>query len=84
MIDDVTLRNQVRTTLATRPPEETFPEPLLLSLLSTFFGTRIAADQMMRALQWNQARGWVEFRRNTDLERDEWRLSERGRIKEGL
>jgi hypothetical protein len=84
MIGETELRKQVRATLGTRGEDETMPEPLLLASLISFFATAIPAPDMMRALHWNQARGWVEKRRNEDEERDEWKLTERGRVKEGL
>lgn len=84
MIDDTELRQQVRVILGTRGDDELFPEPLILAALEKFFSARIPAADMMQALRWNAARGWTECRRNTDHERDEWKLTERGRNKEGL
>ena len=85
MIDPIEIRNQVRRTLATRPEDETMPEPYLFVALEAFFGKgKITAGDMMQALQWNEGRGWVEKRRNADLERNEWKLTERGRVKEGV
>lgn len=84
MIDATQLRKQVRATLGTRGEDETMPEPLLLASLCSFFGTSIKAHDMMLALRWNEARGLAEKIRNSDEERDEWKLTERGRVKEGL
>ena len=85
MIDATELRAQVRVILATRLADETIAEAYILAALDKFFGKgRVKAQDMMRALQWNEARGWAATRWNADYERDEWKLSDRGRVKEGL
>jgi len=84
MIDPTELRIAVRTMLATRRADELVPEPLLHAALEKFFNRRVEAGEMARALEWNKARGWAESRWNDDHERDEWKLTERGRTKEGL
>jgi hypothetical protein len=84
MIGDIQIRNQVRAFLATRGEHETVPEGYILLALNEFFPERIEAGQMMAAIQWNEARGFIESRHNKRLDRMEWKLSERGRREEGL
>lgn len=84
MIDVIELRQQVRVILSTRKADETLSEPYILAALQRFFPEPVKAHEMDLALQWNQARGWVESRYNQDQERTEWKLSERGRVKEGM
>lgn len=85
MIDDTELRKQVRVILATRPEDQTMPEAWIHAALERFFGTgSVKAASLAHALAWNKARGWIALRYNDDEERDEWQLSDRGRVKEGL
>ncbi len=85
MIDATELRIQVRTVLSSRPADETMAEEHVFLALEKFFGKgRVTVAAMMLALAWNEARGWAEKRRNADWERDEWKLTEKGRVKEGL
>ena len=84
MIDAAELRRQVRVILSARPAATLTAEGYIAAGLSRFFPERIHASDMQSALEWNEARGWVEKRWNADEERNEWMLSGRGRIKEGL
>ena len=85
MIAETELRKQVRVILSTRPGDELLPEDYLHVALERFFGRgKVAVAAMMLALHWNESRGWAEKRRNRDEERDEWKLTETGRVKEGL
>jgi hypothetical protein len=83
MIDETEIRNQVRVFLAVRP-EEPMAEPYLLLGLNQFFPEEIKAAEMMTALRWNEARGFVERLFNRRLSRDEWKLTKRGLREEGL
>ncbi len=84
MIDATELRKQVRVVLSTRKVDETLAEPYLHAALHRFFPEPVKAADISLALEWNKARGWVEDRWNDDEERTEWKLSERGRVKEGM
>lgn len=84
MIDTLELRKQVRTVLAARPVDEVLAEPFILAALNRFFPEPVSATELATALHWNEARGWVSQRINHDFDRREWKLTERGRIKEGL
>jgi hypothetical protein len=83
MIDEVEIRNQVRAFLATRA-KEPMAEPYLLLALNKFFPEKVKAGEMMLALYWNEARGFVERLHNGKLAREEWKLTERGLREEGL
>ncbi len=84
MIDATELRKQVRVVLSTRPVDEAMSEPYILAALQRFFPEIVRADEMSVALQWNEAKGWIRSRWSEDMERTEWRLTEKGRVKEGL
>lgn len=84
MIEATELRKQVRVVLSTRGDDESLSEPFINTALNRFFPESVRAADMMLALRWNEARGWVTKRRNADEERDEWKLTNAGRVKEGL
>lgn len=84
MIEATELRKQARVFLGTRGEDELVPEPLLHAALEKFFNRKVTAAELLLALRWNAARGWAEKLWNEDDERDEWKLTDKGRVKEGL
>lgn len=84
MIDQTELRQQVRVVLSTRAADETLAEAYLFAALRRFFPEAVKVEEMKLALEWNRARGWAESRWNEDDEITTWKLTGRGRIKEGL
>ncbi len=84
MNDPITLRQQVRSTLAALPSDERACEEFILLALNRFFTKRVQVPEMKAALAWNQERGWIDCRYDRDRERDEWFITAKGRVKEGL
>lgn len=39
-------------------------------------------EEIKKAIEWNQARGFIEYEHNPDMERDEWALTDRGQAKQ--
>ena len=83
MSDPIFLRRRVRMILSALPPNRRASEQLLFDKLVPDFPD-LKRDELAGALHWNHARGYTEFRRNADEERDEWFLTPEGRHKEGL
>jgi len=83
MIDRILLRDRVRTVLAALPANRRASEQLIFDKLKPDFPD-LRADDLRVSIEWNQGKGWIDYRYNADQERDEWFLSERGRQKEGL
>ena len=83
MTDPVDLRMFVRTALSTLPQGRRMGETMLYTHLRQDFA-ELRVEELRAAIEWNHARGYIDFRRNHDLERDEWALTETGRAKEGL
>ena len=84
MIDPVELRAQARVVLSAKDADTPVPEVYILAALKRFFPEPVKSTEMMLALRWNEARGWAESRWNADDETQEWLLTERGRVKEGV
>jgi hypothetical protein len=84
VIEQTELRKQVRKVLSAIPADRTMSEGYVAAAVARFFPEPVPAADIVFALQWNEARGWVDRRWNGDEERDEWMLTHRGRIKEGL
>jgi len=84
MIDPIELRNQVRVVLSAKDADTPVPEGYILAALKRFFPEPVKSTEMMLALRWNEARGWVESRFNRDEEAMEWLLTDLGRVKEGV
>lgn len=84
MISAPLIRKQVRLVLSAVAADRSLNEPFILEGLRRFFPEEISAEELMAALQWNEARGWVERRWNAEYERTEWLLTRRGRTQEGL
>jgi hemerythrin superfamily protein len=83
MTDPIELRKRIRLILSALPEGRRASEDLLFSKSKSDFPD-LRLDELRHAIEWNQARGFVDYRRNHDEERDEWFLTERGRQKEGL
>lgn len=85
MNDSIEVRRKVRTILSALPPHRPrATEEFLLSQLNRFFPEPVTVVELKGGLEWNHARGFVDFRNNADEERIEWFLTESGRHKEGL
>jgi hypothetical protein len=78
------LRGEVRRQLSTMPGERAASVGYLTKQINKT--TPLVCDEGMvqKALDWNHDRGFVDYRYNTELEWDEWFLTERGKRQEGL
>lgn len=85
MNDPIQLRRKVRMILSALPPNRQLAsEHFILAELTRFFPEPVTVLELKGALEWNHARGYVDFRNNADEERIEWFLTQSGRLKEGL
>jgi len=84
MIDPNQLRQRVRAVLAAAGRDQRLCEAYIHAALARFFPEPVPVPAMMEALRFNADRGWAEKFWNDDEQRDEWQLTGRGRIKEGL
>jgi hypothetical protein len=83
MTDPIELRKWVRTVLSALPAGRRASENLMHSKLKVEFPD-LRMDELRVAIEWNQARRFVDCERNGDEERDEFFLTKQGRQKEGL
>lgn len=83
MTDPIELRKWVRITLSAFPEGRRASKVLLFTKLKKEFDD-LRVDELTVAIDWNQAKGYVDFFHNGDEERDEFFLTDRGRAKEGL
>lgn len=83
MNDPIQLRKKLREILA-MAPRRRFDERMLTDALNQWMPERVELDELRVAIEWNHARGFIEYRRNDDTERDEWFLTDEGKQKEGL
>lgn len=83
MNDIVLLRKKLRAVLALAP---TFrqSEQMILDALGGMMPEPVSHAEFAEALNWNHARGLVEYRFNEDADRREWFLTDAGKQKEGL
>ncbi|MEO7933219.1 MAG: hypothetical protein ABIT76_08690 [Chthoniobacterales bacterium] len=86
MNDPVALRKLIRTVLSALPHNRRLDEGALTRVLESRFSeiNDLRTDELRIAIEFNHSKGWIEYTRNHDEERDEWFLTERGRTKEGL
>lgn len=86
MNDPIALRRLVRTVLSALPSGRRLDEAGLKRILESRFSevSNLRVDELRVAIEYNQGKGWIEFLYNSEEERDEWFLTERGRAKEGL
>jgi hypothetical protein len=83
MTDPILLRRRVRMILSALPANRYASERLIFDNAKPDFAD-LRLDELQTALTWNHERGYAEYRYNEDEERNEWRLTSEGRVKEGL
>jgi hypothetical protein len=85
MNEPILVRQKVRFILSALPKNRPWTrEEFLVDQLNRYLPSRVTVDELRTALEWNQARGYIEYRRNSDEECEEWFLTDSGRHKEGL
>lgn len=84
MTDPIELRKQVRRVLASSPDLRPISVEYIVAACVRFFPEAPRLAEIILALRWNEARGYAERRYDSDEERDEWLLSETGKVKEGV
>jgi hypothetical protein len=85
MNDPILVRRQLRTILSALPVNrQQVSEEFLVEQLSRFFPSKATVNELRNALEWNQSRGFIDYRHNTDEDRVEWFLTDAGKHKEGL
>jgi hypothetical protein len=77
------LREKVREVMALAPGRK-FTESMLLDAINRIIPFDAAAEDIRLAVEWNHESGFIDYSFNRDEDRDEWKLTERGREKEGL
>jgi uncharacterized protein (DUF433 family) len=83
MTDPILLRRRVRTVLSALPNGRRASEQLLFDTIRPDFPDLKLAE-LLAALNWNLKQAYVDYRRSTDDERNEWFLTPEGKQKEGL
>ncbi|HMJ06370.1 MAG TPA: hypothetical protein VK474_08975 [Chthoniobacterales bacterium] len=83
MNDPVLVRRKLREVLA-MALRRRFSEEMLLDALNRLLPDKTSVAELRTALEWNHARGWIEYRHNEEEERDEWFLTDAGKQKQGL
>jgi len=77
------LRSAVREALAASPDRE-YTDGLLVKSIQVVLGDAPDPRALLAAREWNQAKGFITYRYDEELELDLWRLTERGRQKEEI
>lgn len=77
------LRAKIREVLAFAPTRK-FTEAMLLDAVNRIIPVPVALADVRRATEWNQSSGFVDYAFNRDEARDEWFLTDRGLVKEGI
>lgn len=85
MNDPVLVRQRIRKILSALPVHRPWArEEFVLEVLNEFFAEKVTIDELRTALEWNQSKGYIDYRQNGDKDRIEWFLTDLGRHKEGL
>lgn len=73
----IPLRPVIRETMQLKPSVK-WTSKSLLGLVRSEYSDATEAD-VTNALTWNQLKGFVDYEHNTEFQRDEWFLTERGK-----
>lgn len=82
-VDVVALRAEVRRVISAMPGNMKVTKAVLLAGLKAQ-GFAPGDMHLDEAVEWNQSRGYLDYRYDTDIDQDVWFLTDRGREKEGL
>lgn len=77
------VRQKLREVLSMAPTRR-FSEGMLLDALNRLLPEKVSTEALSDAINWNHARGFIEYRHNDEEERNEWFLTDAGKQKEGL
>jgi len=84
--DPLILRSTLRGVLALNPREER-SETMLKLGMEAMLGLKarsLPVPDFQTALEWNHSRNLVEYRFDDEAEANFWKLTEHGKIKEGV
>jgi hypothetical protein len=83
MNDPILIRRAVRRALALRP-RDGLTEEVIIEAVKTQGYQTLKVPELREAIEWNHARDLIEFEHNDDLDADLWKLTKKGKIKEGI
>lgn len=75
------IRGYIRDVLAMAPGRR-FTEQMILDGVNRLLPEPADSLELLAHMEWNHGKGYIDFQRNHDLDRDEWFLTEAGKAKE--
>jgi hypothetical protein len=81
-MDKATLRQKVREVLGMVPAGRMCTESMLIESARRLVPFDVSDDEVRDAIEWNQQRGFVDFRYDAEAEVDSYFLTERGKGRE--
>lgn len=75
------LRKYVREAIAAAPAKRICSEPMIMAALNLLVPFEVTKEDTREAIEWNQERGFIDYRFDTDMDVDSWFLTERGKAK---
>lgn len=82
-VDRPLVRRKIREVLAMAPGRR-FTEGMLLDAVGQLVPFELPDSELRVGLEWNIESGFVDYKFNRDMDRDEWFLTDRGLAKEGI
>jgi hypothetical protein len=80
-MDKVLLKKGVRDVLAAVPAKRVCTEEMIVAGLNRLVPFEVTKETAREAIEWNQERGFIDYRFDADNEVDSWFLTERGKAK---
>ena len=80
-MDKTLLKKGVRDVLAAVPPKRICTEAMIVAGLNQLVPFEVSQADARDAMEWNQERGFIDYRYDTEREADSWFLTERGKAK---
>lgn len=72
------VRKEVREIMAVTP-DRRFTLGMIASRINSMHQVPVPEELVERHLNWNHAKGFVDFEHNHELEREEWFLTDKGK-----
>lgn len=81
---EIELRGAIREVMA-HNAKRRFTEKSLRNGLETLgYSTEITEQVLLKAMEWNQVKGFITYIYNEEMERKEWSLTKDGQQREGV
>ncbi len=75
------LKKYVREAIAAVPAKRICTEAMIMAALDLLVPFEVTKELTREAIEWNQERGFIDYRYDPDNEVDSWFLTERGKLK---